>query len=131
VEQRHPNGSESPSFTWGKLHPSPPNSQPSPLEPSLVRRIHPTENSQEPCYSFKDTSFSDSTARQRVLSLRTTGEKGEPVLLRDRISLVRLRGVELAEKLVKHGWHCHHQDGRFACRFHVPGVWDASRQKNK
>jgi len=47
VEQRHPNGSESPSFTWGKLHPSPPNSQPSPVEPSLVPPIHSTENGQE------------------------------------------------------------------------------------
>ncbi len=48
VEQRHPKGSETPPFTWGNLHPSPPNSQPSPVEPSLVRRIHSTQNSEKP-----------------------------------------------------------------------------------
>src|SRR6266404_6628281 len=47
VEQRHPKGSETPPFTWGNLHPSPPNSQPSPVEPSLVPPIHSTENGQE------------------------------------------------------------------------------------
>ena len=31
-----------------QLHPSPPISQPSPVEPSLVPPIHSTENSQEP-----------------------------------------------------------------------------------
>jgi hypothetical protein len=50
VQQRYPKGSATPPITCGKLHPSPPNSQPSPAEPSYCpepiqepqfARIHP------------------------------------------------------------------------------------------